>query len=399
MNYQNYLATVKERLTGLGFAEVTPPEGLALVLERQETWGRLAVGLPTALAAAGGGAGAQDAWESLARASAAWVQTAQRKEEPRRYLILVYPFEKKISEETAARIKALRQEDTNQRWGVVPWPADLEVELIDRPPGFPKVDDKVARALTEVPRGAVEGFLLQATGPKIGRRSVSVNMNYVPATRMILATTIAYYLWVLLITGSGMDFVGGAGGQELITWGANQGNLVLEQGQHWRLLTHVLLHGGLMHLVFNMWALWSLGRHVELVYGSRYMVYIYIFAGIAGGIASTVFRAFPVISVGASGAILGLLGALVYFAVGMRGTVDWRSFMGPVVINLFYGFFIRGIDNHAHIGGFIGGVIAAFLVGIPGQRAPWRMAAMIVGGVVAGIILSGLVPLPFLGGF
>lgn len=397
MNYQNYLATVKERLTGLGFAEVTPPEGLGLVLERQETWGRLAVGLPTGLAATG--TDAPGAWESLARASAAWVQNGQRKDAPRRYLILVYPFEKKISEETAAQIKALRLEDAEQRWGLVAWPADLEVELIDRPPGFPKVDDKVARALTEVPRGAVEGFLIQATGPKIGRRSLAVNMGYVPATRIILATTIAYYLWVLLISGSTMNIVSGASGQDLLTWGANNGTYVLDLGQHWRLLTHVLLHGGLMHLGFNMWALWSLGRHTELIYGSRRMVYIYIFAGIAGGIASTVFRPFPVTSVGASGAILGLMGALVCFAVGMRGAVDWRSFMGPVMINLFYGFLIRGIDNYAHIGGFIGGVLAAFLVGIPGQRKPWRVAAMVVGGVVAAVILSGLVPLPHLAGF
>lgn len=396
MNYQNYLATVQERLTSLGFAEVTPPEGLALVMERQESWGRLAVGLPPARAPASDPEG----WESVARAAGAWVRTAQRKEDPRRYLILVYPFEKKISEETADRIKALRQEDAGQRWGLVAWPADLEVELIDRPPGFPKVDDKVARALTEVPRGAVEGFLLQATGPKIGRRSLAVNMGYVPATRIILATTIAYYLWVLLISGSTMSIVGGAGVQDLITWGANHGALVLEGGQHWRLLTYMLLHGGLIHLGMNMWALWSLGRHAELIYGSRRMVYIYIFAGVAGGIASTVFRPFPVPSVGASGAVLGLMGALVYFAVGMRGAVDWRAFMGPVIINLFYGFFLGGmIDNHAHIGGFVGGLLAAFLVGIPGQRKPWRIGAMIAGGVVVAVILSGLVPLPHLAGF
>jgi membrane associated rhomboid family serine protease len=390
VNYQNYLASVRERLTGLGFAEVAAPDGLGLVLERQESWGRLAVGLPPALAPAADGA----AWGALAGSSAAWVQTSLRQGEPRRYLILVYPFEKKVSEETAERIKALRQEDPRQRWGLVAWPADLEVELIDRPAGFPKVDDKVARALTEVPRGAVEGLLLQATGPKIGRRTFGMNMGYVPATRVIMAATIAYYLWVLLISGSTMNVIGGAVARDLTTWGANDSRLVLEQGQHWRLLTYVLLHGGLMHLVLNMWALWSLGRHVELIYGSRRMVYIYIFAGIAGGIASAAFRAYPVISVGASGAVLGMMGALVYFAVGMRGAVDWRAFMGPVVINLFYGFFIRGIDNHAHIGGFIGGVIAAFLVGIPGQRKPWRVAAMVAGGVVMGLVLSGLVPLP-----
>jgi len=394
VNYQSYVSQVQERLRDLGFSEVQLPTDLAgtlgCAMERTESWGKLMLALPAALAPLDPGPR-----EALARGAAAWVRNLQRGEE-RRYLILVFPFEKKVSEETAAAVKALRQDDAEQRWGLVGWPADLEVELIDRPPGFPRVDDKVARVLTEVPRGAVEGFLRSATGPAVARRPLLGNLGYVPATRFILASTVAYYLWVLLISGSAMSIMGGPGGRDLVTWGANRGDLVLLGGQHWRLLTHVLLHGGLIHLGFNMWALWSLGRHVELVYGSGRMSYIYIFAGVAGGIASTVLRPNPVTSVGASGAILGLMGALVYFATTMRGRVDWRAFLGPVGINLFYGFFIGGIDNYAHIGGFVGGLLAAFLVGIPGQRRPWRLAALIAGGVVLAVVLSGLVPLPHL---
>lgn len=398
MQYQSYLSQVRERLAGLGFADVAIPSDLAgplgLAMERLEAWGNLMIALP-----AGPATGEPGPREALARSAAAWVRNLQQREDDRRYLILVFPFEKKVSEATGEAVKALRQEDGAQRWGLVAWPADLEVELIDRPPGFPKVDDKVARALTEVPRGAVEGFLRTATEPKIGGGRLRVDMGYVPATRIIFAATVAYYIWVLLITGQGLRFLQGPSGSALVLWGANKGELVLLAGQHWRLLTHVLLHGGLLHLGLNMWALWSLGRHTELVYGTWRMVYIYICAGVAGGVASTVFRFVPTTSVGASGAVLGLLGALCYFAFAMPGRVDWRAFMGPVVINLLYGFVMPGIDNHAHIGGFIGGFAAAFLVGIAGQRRPWRLAGVMVGGVVVAVILSGLVPLPHLGLF
>ncbi|HWI65280.1 MAG TPA: rhomboid family intramembrane serine protease [Symbiobacteriaceae bacterium] len=395
MNYQAYLAHVQERLQALGFAPATLSTDLtatlSLAMERQESWGRLTIALPAAPAAAD-----PAPREALARETVAWLRHQVRRTEERRYAILVFPFEKSVGEETAEAVKALRQEDAEGRWGLVAWSLDLAVELIDRPGGFPRVEDKVARALTEVPRGAVEGFLRDATGPKIGHRTFGFNLGYVPATRFILATTIAYYIWVLLISKEVMGLVSGPGIRTLIAWGANQGQLVILGGEHWRLLSHILLHGGLMHLLFNMWALWSLGRHTELIYGSGRMIYIYLFAGLSGGIASTVFRPEYATSVGASGAVLGLMGALVYFAVGMRGRVDWRAFLGPVAINLFYGFMIRGIDNYAHIGGFIGGFLAAFLVGIAGQRKPWRLAAMIAGGAVALVVLSGLVPLPHL---
>lgn len=394
MNYTSYTAQVKERLSAHNFIDTAAPADLAgrvgLTMERQENWGRLILALATE---AESGEGARR--EALTGALAAWVKNLRRHEQSPVYLILVFPFDRKVPDETAEAIRSLRREGPEQAWGVIPWTADLDVELLDTHSGFPKIGVEVARALTEVPRNAWESVKRKASGPKIGTRGPLLgNMGYVPATRLILALTIAAYLWVILISGSTMNIIGGADTRTLLDWGANHGRLVLAEREQWRLITHVLLHGGLLHLGLNMWALWQVGRHTEMIYGTGRMSFIYVMAGMAGGIASTALRPNFVPSVGASGAILGLMGALVYFAVAIPGRrVDWRELMGPVGINLVYGFFLRGIDNYAHIGGFIGGFLAAFLAGIPGERAPWRLAAMAAAGAVVGMLLTGLLPL------
>lgn len=400
LNFAAYSTHVQGALQERGFAVLTPPDDmltrLPVTLERSEPFGRLVLAIAAPEESMDG-----PLREALVSATAAWSRDLQRQGGGRIWVILVFPFGKSVDDMTSTGIKALRQE--GEEWGVIPWVADLEVELIDRHTGAPRIDDQIARVLTEVPRGAVEAVMRKATAPKIGRRGQLLgDLGYVPATRLILAGTIAYFLWSVLM-GGGLGFnligslLGGPGSETLRTWGANRGDLVINQGQHWRLFTHMLLHGGLLHLGFNMWALWHVGRHVELIYSTRNMAFIYVVAGVAGGIASTVFRPYAVLSVGASGAVLGLMGALVYFAVALPGRqVDWRSLLMPVGVNLMYGFFIPFIDNYAHIGGFLGGFLAAFIAGIPGQRAPWRTWAMIGTAAVVVLILSGLVPLPWM---
>jgi membrane associated rhomboid family serine protease len=394
LNYLRYLAAVRERLLDLNFAEVRPPADLAallpLVLERQESWGRLMLALPAHLTGKG-----EVSPDRLVAAAAAWVPSLRREGE-RCYLVIGFPYDRKVGDEVSAQVLALRQEGPEEGWGVVPWVLDLEVELIDRPP-FPAVENAVVRAITAVPRSGAESLWHDLTGPQVGHRWYRLDLGYLPGTRIILAATVAYYLWVLLSSGQGTALMGGPSARALLTWGANHGRLVIDGGEHWRLLTYVLLHGNLLHLGFNMWAFWNLGRHVELLYGSWRMVFIYLFAGVAGGIASTVFRPAPVVSVGASGSVLGLMGALLYFAWAMPGRrLDWRALLGPVGINLLYGFFVRGIDNYAHIGGFVGGLLAAFLAGIAGERKPWRTIATAAAALAVTLMLAGLVPLPHL---
>jgi len=396
VDQQNYAAHVRVRLENAGFAPLTVDRDirarLALALERTEEWG----GLVLALAAFG--MEEPGARQALVSACGAWVRNLSAQGR-RTYIVLVFPFDRKVPDGVADAIRALRQEEGGGRWGVIPWTADLEVELVDQHSGFPRLGHEVARALTEVPRGTVEETWRRVSGPAVGRRpSLRMDLGYVPATRLLMASTIAYYLWVVLIGGDFTRVLSGPSMRALTVWGANHGQLVLVGGEHWRLLTYTLLHGGLVHLGLNMWALWNVGRHVEMVYGSMRMTFVYVVAGVLGGMASTMLRPGFALSVGASGAILGLMGALVYFALALPGRrVDWRNLLGPVGINLFYGFLLGGIiDNYAHVGGFVGGLLAAVLAGIPGQRAPWRIAAMVVAGLAVLAVLVGLVPLPHL---
>lgn len=154
--------------------------------------------------------------------------------------------------------------------------------------------------------------------------------------------------------------------QALRTLGWKENDLI-NQGQWWRLLTPMVLHASLIHLLFNSWALYALGTEVERVYGTARFAAIYLLAGLAGSIASYAFNpAAP--SVGASGAIFGLFGALGVFSYSSRSLIGWEAtkmqlgqMLTLVVINLMFGF-IPGsnIDNSAHLGGLVAGTIASF---------------------------------------
>jgi rhomboid protease GluP len=108
---------------------------------------------------------------------------------------------------------------------------------------------------------------------------------------------------------AGVSMLDNPSGQDLVHWGANFGPLTVG-GQWWRLLTCVFVHGGLLHIGFNMWCLWSLGRLAESVYGHWTFAAVYLICGLAASLASVIWN--PVIlSVGASGAIFGIAGALI----------------------------------------------------------------------------------------
>jgi rhomboid protease GluP len=147
---------------------------------------------------------------------------------------------------------------------------------------------------------------------------------------------------------------------ELLAWGGNFLPLTMEQP--WRLLMATLLHGGIIHLGFNMWVLWDSGRIAERFYGSSQMLLIYLVAGLSGSIASLFFAARTGVSVGASGAIFGIVGCLLaaLFTKGHmlpRGLVAAMrsSMLLFVAYALGMGFLISFIDNSAHIGGLVSG--------------------------------------------
>ena len=150
----------------------------------------------------------------------------------------------------------------------------------------------------------------------------------------------------------------------LIRLGANVQELV-ESGEYFRLLTAIFLHGGIIHLFFNMYALYSIGNFIETYFGRSKYFAVFILTGIVGSLTSYLFtRGF---SVGASGAVFGLLSLLlaqklkrkVYYA---ELPIDTRSILIIVGINLLLGFTIPNVDNAAHIGGLISGTILGLLL-------------------------------------
>jgi rhomboid protease GluP len=165
---------------------------------------------------------------------------------------------------------------------------------------------------------------------------------------------------------------------QLIDWGANKGSLTLH-GEWWRMVTSLFLHGSLLHLAFNMIALWQVGQLVERLFGSVRFTALYLIAGVCGSIASVMWNP-NVNSVGASGAIFGIVGGLLAFTrrenSGVPPTVvnDLRGSLFPfLVFNLAAGFLYPHTDNAAHIGGLIGGWLAGLLLArslhVPAERS------------------------------
>ncbi|MFS8651257.1 MAG: rhomboid family intramembrane serine protease [Caldibacillus sp.] len=155
----------------------------------------------------------------------------------------------------------------------------------------------------------------------------------------------------------------------LILFGAKYTPLILE-GQWWRLITPMFLHIGIIHLLMNSMALYFLGTTVERIFGRFRFLFIFLLAGFMGNVASFVFSSPQSISAGASGGIFGLFGALLFF-----GLVHPRPFfrtMGAniitlVGINLLIGF-LPGIDFAGHLGGLVGGFLAAAIVSLPREK-------------------------------
>jgi rhomboid protease GluP len=181
-----------------------------------------------------------------------------------------------------------------------------------------------------------------------------------------------------------------------IHWGANAG-VITFSGEWWRLLTNIFVHGGVIHIAFNMWCLWNLGQLCESLYGRWTYVGIYLICGVGASLSSAAWNPYRA-SVGASGAIFGLAGALLAaFKLGefsvprsaLSGTL--RSLGAFVVYNLLFGL-LPGIDNTAHIGGLITGLILGALIALmaPQQgQTERRVAVFLVVTLILAVIAMG----------
>lgn len=205
--------------------------------------------------------------------------------------------------------------------------------------------------------------------------------------------------FAMLASGSG--FWHAANGIPL-DWGANFGPAT-QDGQWWRLGSALFLHFGALHLLMNMWALWDGGQLVERMFGPWRFAAIYFFSGIAGNLLSLVSHQGLAVSGGASGAIFGIYGALLLYLWRERQLLHVHEFRwlfwgatGFAGITIVLGFFIAGIDNAAHIGGFLAGLLSGGGLAQPlltGQDQPERQR-WLAGGIAALALLLLLSQIP-----
>lgn len=178
-------------------------------------------------------------------------------------------------------------------------------------------------------------------------------------------------------------------------WGAKYAPYIVQRGESWRLLTSVFLHGGFGHVMLNSLALYQLGRLVEGLFGRWRYGLIFLLAGVAGSLASLLLGHPAATGVGASGAIFGLFGALIYLrmAAPRAFPVRWTQLLMPVAINLMVGIAIPQVDNWAHLGGLMGGTLAAAALGVRRPMAAWRWLATVLLVGAAVLLVLGWLPM------
>lgn len=219
-------------------------------------------------------------------------------------------------------------------------------------------------------------------------------MPRAPVTIGLVGATLLAFLAAL---AAGAPLAGGDP-ELLIRLGGNFAPLTTG-GEWWRLGTALFLHAGLVHLGFNMIALYQAGSVVERLFGSAAFALVYAGAGLAGGAASLWWRQ-DTVSVGASGAVFGVYGALVaYLSIGhLREAPGMlRQFRASALLfvgySLAFGFIAPGIDNAAHLGGLVGGALLGAGFARSGgpvpRRHPWRLAAALAAlAALAGALIA-----------
>lgn len=194
-------------------------------------------------------------------------------------------------------------------------------------------------------------------------RRLGADFGFAP---VVIGASTVIYVASLLVSGSGMQIVGGGFSflspsiQALVLFGASGAYPVFGLGRWWTVLSASWLHGNLLHILFNMLWVRQLGAATVDVFGPARTVIVYTIAGACGFLVSSL--AGSQVTLGASAAIFGLLGALVHYGRRSGSSHIYSEAMRYAVILFVFGFIMRGVDNFAHAGGFAGGYFASALV-------------------------------------
>lgn len=244
---------------------------------------------------------------------------------------------------------------------------------------------------TNCEKGGIELFMKLTNNINRTNSDRNIKAQKLFATKKPVVTYIfiAICIIMFILTRGSTDI------DTLLKYGANNAYLT-KNGDYYRLLSSMFIHIGLLHLLFNMYALYIIGPQVESFYGKFKYFLIYILSGVSGSILSITFSA-NTVSAGASGAIFGLMGALLYFGFFYRnylGSVIKSQIVPIIILNLVIGFSTSGIDNAAHIGGLIGGILTSLALGVTDKT---RKSDKINGLIVLALYFTFIIYICFVG--
>lgn len=188
-----------------------------------------------------------------------------------------------------------------------------------------------------------------------------------PATIILVVLNVLVFLAVEF-TGFSQDTV------HMLDWGAAYTPCIVEEGETYRIFTSMFLHFGIEHLINNMLVLFVLGSRLERVIGSLRFAVIYFLGGIAGNVVSLLYdlkQGEAAVSAGASGAVFAVMGGMILVVLCNKGRLEdlsMRQILILAVFSLYFGFTSSGVDNAAHLGGFLAGFILAVIVYHPRRK-------------------------------
>lgn len=238
-------------------------------------------------------------------------------------------------------------------------------------PGYPAQTPEILPPESQVGFDSVRDPLPGQTEAPV-RKSIKRSWAYAPATYTLVGINCAVFLGMLFTHASLMA----PNVRQLLLWGANNPYQVLYYGEWWRIVTAMFVHVGIIHLATNMWCLWNLGLLGEPLIGPFGVLAAYVLSGAAGNLLSIgvdmAFGSGSLVGAGASGAVFGIAGVLILLLKSPRLPVPPSELAGLrrmviyfAAINFVIGFgslavgtAVR-IDNMAHLGGFLGGILFA----------------------------------------